>query len=192
MIEHGSQTAHPIGNISDAIPSYSEFKWKPQDLTLTGSETARLPDSLTQVDLDTFHAASDSEATKTNVIVSFSKEAGFNLSGYAALLECTADWSFLKPSTFCFHNAPHASTDIDNAMLVGETLQKVNSEIRALFSLATFLNLEPGMTNEFQKGLEQVIEKYGTAALAKIQDLILNRRNRLFNRLRSAQIRWKY
>ena len=62
--------------------------------------------------------------------------------------------------------------------IVGETDLKqeseITAEIRNLFSLATFIALEPGMTNSFSEGLEEVIEKYGEPALREIQDLILN------------------
>ena len=58
--------------------------------------------------------------------------------------------------------------------IVNRISMEVAQEVASLFSLATFIDLEPGMTNEFQKGLEQVIEKFGSTALAKIQDLILN------------------
>ena len=62
--------------------------------------------------------------------------------------------------------------------IVGETDLKQESdiaaEIRNLFSLATFIALEPGMTNSFSEGLEEVIEKYGEPALRGIQDIILN------------------
>ena len=62
--------------------------------------------------------------------------------------------------------------------IVGETDLKqesdIASEIRNLFSLATFIALEPGMTNSFSEGLEEVIEKYGEPALREIQDIILN------------------
>ena len=62
--------------------------------------------------------------------------------------------------------------------IVGETDLKQESEIAAeirnLFSLATFISLEPGMTNSFSEGLEEVIEKYGEPALRETQDIILN------------------
>ena len=50
----------------------------------------------------------------------------------------------------------------------------IAAEIRNLFSLATFITLEPGMSNSFSEGLEEVIEKYGELALSEIQILILN------------------
>ncbi len=62
--------------------------------------------------------------------------------------------------------------------LVGELGLKqeidIAAEIRNLFSLATFISLEPGMSNSFSEGLEKVIEKYGELALSEIQTLILN------------------
>lgn len=55
-----------------------------------------------------------------------------------------------------------------------ETASKAKSEVRRLFSLATFVDLEPGMTNEFSEGLEEIVERYGELALLEIQDIILN------------------
>ncbi|MCY4540177.1 MAG: hypothetical protein OXE52_18330 [Chloroflexi bacterium] len=48
------------------------------------------------------------------------------------------------------------------------------AEIRTLFSLATFITLEPGMTNSFSEGLEEAIEKYGELALREIENIILS------------------
>lgn len=48
------------------------------------------------------------------------------------------------------------------------------NEVDRLFSLATFIDLEPGMTNEFQEGLEEAVEKYGELALGAVESLILN------------------
>ena len=62
--------------------------------------------------------------------------------------------------------------------IVGEPGLKLEidivAEIRNLFSLATFISLEPGMSNSFSEGLEEVIEKYGEFALGEIQNIILN------------------
>lgn len=51
---------------------------------------------------------------------------------------------------------------------------QIAEEIANLFSLATFIDLEPGMTNEFQEGLEEVVERYGAPALSAVESLILN------------------
>ncbi|MCY4020737.1 MAG: HEAT repeat domain-containing protein [Chloroflexi bacterium] len=61
--------------------------------------------------------------------------------------------------------------------MVGEPSLKqeidIAAEIRNLFSLATFITLEPGMTNSFSEGLEEAIEKYGELALREIQELVV-------------------
>ena len=61
--------------------------------------------------------------------------------------------------------------------IVGEPGLKLEidivAEIRNLFSLATFISLEPGMSNSFSEGLEEVIEKYGEFALREIQELVI-------------------
>jgi len=49
----------------------------------------------------------------------------------------------------------------------------IAAEIRRLFSRATFITLEPGMSNSFSEGLEEAIEKYGELALREIQNIIL-------------------
>ncbi len=50
----------------------------------------------------------------------------------------------------------------------------IAAEIRNLFSPATFITLEPGMSNSFSEGLEEAIEKYGELALGEIQNIILS------------------
>ena len=65
----------------------------------------------------------------------------------------------------------------DLVMLGGTSLRHkddIPAEIKNLFALATFISLEPGMTNSFSEGLEAVIEEYGKPALRGIQDIILN------------------
>ncbi len=49
------------------------------------------------------------------------------------------------------------------------------TEVHRLFSLATFIDLEPGMANEFSEGLEEAIEKYGELALGAVESLVLNK-----------------
>ena len=51
---------------------------------------------------------------------------------------------------------------------------RAKNEVERVFSLATYIDLEPGMTNEFSEGLEQVIERYGSMALDVIERHILN------------------
>ena len=65
----------------------------------------------------------------------------------------------------------------DLVMLGGTSLRHKDdmpAEIKSLFALATFISLEPGMTNSFSEGLEAVIEKHGDLALSEIKNLILN------------------
>ncbi len=50
----------------------------------------------------------------------------------------------------------------------------VKNEVDRLFSHATFIDLEPGIENEFSEGLEQVVERRGTKALDAIKHIILN------------------
>ena len=56
-----------------------------------------------------------------------------------------------------------------------ESSQHISAEIRRLFSLATFITLEAGMTNDFSDGLEEVIEKlYGELAHSRNpEDIVL-------------------
>ena len=56
--------------------------------------------------------------------------------------------------------------------------RKIAEEINNLFSLATFLDLEPGMINEFSEGLEESIERHGEEALSAIEDLILGEKTK--------------
>lgn len=50
----------------------------------------------------------------------------------------------------------------------------VNNQVGRLFSLATSIDLEPGMANEFSDGLEHVVERHGRRALDTIKRIILN------------------
>lgn len=52
--------------------------------------------------------------------------------------------------------------------------RSVKTKVQRLFSLVIFIDLEPGMTNEFSEGLEDVIERYGKQALCAIEDTILD------------------
>ena len=54
----------------------------------------------------------------------------------------------------------------------------VKNEVDRLFSLAAFIDLEPGMTNEFSEGLEDAIERFGEHALNAIEDLVLDNKTR--------------
>lgn len=62
--------------------------------------------------------------------------------------------------------------------MVGESGLKqefnIAAEIRNLFSLATFITLDPGMDNAVSEGLEDAIQRYGEQALREIKDVILN------------------
>ena len=49
----------------------------------------------------------------------------------------------------------------------------VKDEVERLFSLATFIDLEPGMTNDFSDGLAELIEKRGEFALREIREWVI-------------------
>ena len=67
-----------------------------------------------------------------------------------------------------------SSTSSSEDLVRYHDAKAVLSEVQNLFSLATFINLEPGMENSFSEGLEQVIERFGDGALDEIRELILN------------------
>ena len=52
--------------------------------------------------------------------------------------------------------------------------KSVKNEIERLFSLATFIDLEPGMSNSFSEGLEYIVEQQGNQALDAIKRIILD------------------
>lgn len=56
--------------------------------------------------------------------------------------------------------------------------KSVSSEVDKLFSLATFIDLEPGMENAFSRGLENLIERHGDPALSEIQSFILEEKTK--------------
>ncbi len=53
---------------------------------------------------------------------------------------------------------------------------EIEAELSSLFSLATYIDLEPGMDNAFSLGLEALIERCGEPALAEIRTIILEER----------------
>ena len=56
--------------------------------------------------------------------------------------------------------------------------KSVSDRVKQLFSLASFLDLEPGMENAFSNGLENAIERHGESALSEIQSIILEERTK--------------
>jgi len=50
----------------------------------------------------------------------------------------------------------------------------VKAEVQRLFSLATFVEFESGMTNDFSDGLEEAIETFGEVALEHVQEFVLD------------------
>lgn len=59
-------------------------------------------------------------------------------------------------------------------ILPEQSAQNISVFVKRLFSMASFIALEHGMTNDFSMGLEAFIEKHGKPALRAVQDLILN------------------
>ena len=52
------------------------------------------------------------------------------------------------------------------------------NEVDRLFSLAMYIDLEPGMENAFSRGLEKLIARHGDPALTEIQSFILEERTK--------------
>lgn len=67
-----------------------------------------------------------------------------------------------------------SSTPIQDYYLRHTDARSVKNEVDKLFSHATFIDLEPGMANEFSEGLEQAVERHGSQALDEIKHIILN------------------
>ncbi len=71
-----------------------------------------------------------------------------------------------------------SSTWLPSAQQIQQVPEIVTAEVNRLFSLAIFIDLEPGMENDFSVGLEEVIEKYGEPALRAIERLILTEKTK--------------
>ncbi len=69
---------------------------------------------------------------------------------------------------------PSSSTSLDLVETHLNDTDAVEVAVQNLFSLANFIDFEPGKTNDFQDGLEETIEKHGELALLEIQTLVLN------------------
>lgn len=76
--------------------------------------------------------------------------------------------------TFLFAGSADFSIPVVDNLSKNLDASTAKNEVHRLFSLATFIDLEPGMANEFSEGLEQVIERHGTKALDAIKRLILD------------------
>ncbi|MCY3831988.1 MAG: hypothetical protein OXG85_03155 [Chloroflexi bacterium] len=68
---------------------------------------------------------------------------------------------------------------VSSTTLYDPTLNRLRSrgvmtEVQRLFSLATFVDFESGMTNDFSDSLEEVIETFGEVALEHVQGFVLD------------------
>lgn len=62
--------------------------------------------------------------------------------------------------------------------LTSRKYRLIVEEVANLFALATHISLEPGFSNSFSEGLEQVIVEYGEPALHEIAELILGKKTK--------------
>jgi hypothetical protein len=73
-----------------------------------------------------------------------------------------------------YAGSANVSTSVFDEFLRNLDASTAKIEVDRLFSHATFIDLEPGMTNEFQEGLEEAIENYGELALKAVESLVVN------------------
>lgn len=65
-------------------------------------------------------------------------------------------------------------TAVLDEALPEHSAQDISACVKRLFSMAAFIALDPGMTNDFSMGLAAFIEKHGKPALRAVQELVLN------------------
>lgn len=99
------------------------------------------------------------------------------LDNYANLIEEMLQTIDYAPSTSDVESTDSSTPTVEYHSSDVEA-QLVKNEIERLFALATFIELEPGMTNDFQEGLEEAVIRYGELALLATEDLILNEKVR--------------
>ena len=84
----------------------------------------------------------------------------------------SAEWQIINVRTFVGRLL--SSTSLSIRTSTAPDSRFISAEVDKLFTLAKFIDLEPGMANEFSEGLEEAIEKYGELALGAVESLILN------------------
>ena len=82
-----------------------------------------------------------------------------------------------------------STSSIENALSYLND-RALKTRVIDLFSLATFIDLEPGMTNEFSEGLEQVVELHGKQGTCGDKARHSTRRNSFIYCVGSTQTYW--
>lgn len=122
----------------------------------------------------TIDTSSGTFVTDSNVLFQFF-ERDEKLIG---LFNATFDDILQSKPLYVLSNVSGSSTSAQFVASDPRTSRGVEIEVSQLFSLATFIDLEPGMANEFSEGLEQAIERYGEKALQAIEDVILSKKTK--------------
>jgi len=164
------------------------------DLTLGGDERSRLfdrewivkpgPDILAESSVQESLRNEAVEASRTidRPSVTFITDSNVLLQFFERdeklirLLNTTFDEILQSKRLYVPSNDLESSTSAQFVAIDPRTSREVEIEVTQLFSLATFIDLEPGMTNEFSDGLEEAIERYGEKALRAIEDVILSKK----------------
>ena len=77
-----------------------------------------------------------------------------------------------------FIHSTDVSTPVVDDLSVHLDASTAKNEVDRLFSLAMYIDLEPGMENDFSRGLEKLIARHGDPALSEIQSFILEERTK--------------
>lgn len=77
-----------------------------------------------------------------------------------------------------FTDSADISTPVVDDLSTHLDASTAKNEVDRLFSLAMYIDLEPGMENAFSRGLEKLIARHGDPALSEIQSFILEERTK--------------
>ena len=173
MMKYVSPTAPQFRDATSELSPYGDIKWKDGTAVDMGLPTEIDYENFPEDVLDSISIASISESKIYHAYVTF-RGGSYALKFRELLDSITKDWFVLNSSLFSAALTQNTFELRFSKLFAKAESKTVAAEIKRLFALATFIDLEPGMTNDFSEGLEEAIEKYGKTALDKIQDLVLN------------------
>lgn len=172
MRDFGSQTAIGLRDRTDDLSPIGNISWKQNTLDPPLAFEGKFFES--EESGDPVHT-DVAERSEGSWFISFSSFVDLDSS---SLRVAHVDTSLISVISKVFEGVPVGSRTTSKFsftdFLTNRKSRQIDEDVANLFSLATFIDLEPGMTNEFQEGLEETIEMHGQPALDAVEGLILN------------------
>ena len=151
-----------------------EWTTRPRNSSLSELDTDR---ARIEFDAKPVNSASASTAATTPELEGLTTLPEMKSAEWQVFFEELSEWlkdSLLPTFDDWLASSTSSSFPTSNAL---DTIS-VSAETEMLFSLATFIDLEPGMENAFSQGLEKLIARHGESALSEIQNVILGERTK--------------